>query len=66
MFSQFISQRFSTYLGVVEEHAAQFVAGVRLHVRVAQQAHLIAQGHLEILQTQRAKFQNELCIWIVL
>lgn len=39
-----------TCLWVADQHTAQLIAGVRLHVRVAQTAHLIAGSQLKILQ----------------
>lgn len=39
----------SCRLWVVKQHTAQFIAGVRLHIRVAQATHLIPCSQMEIL-----------------
>lgn len=43
----------NTCLWAVEQHAAQFVAGIRLHVGIGETAQLVPGSHLETLWTQQ-------------
>lgn len=48
----------NTCLRAVEQHAAQFVAGIRLHVGVGEAAQLVPGSHLETLWTQQQQHQS--------